>query len=289
AGEKHGLTHLCITVDDAGLIAIVDKKLGRTDPALQMRVGHFRYFDGGGNRKAALARLSKAGRDGPEFLERLAARDAQQAAHEFKRDNVARGISLAKAVLKRFPESEAAGTARKLVEAAYARMQWDAVGRRTWKRKDGAYTAAPRRVAGSLLRSQRQYQNFELRLEWRSDAPNGQGGVFFRYPGAGNPIDTAYKIQLSDDFGVPADNFCTGALFKIQAPTANAVKARGEWNALLLRVEGERVHVVINGRTVLRTKAKSETIPRKGYVALDGGLGGITYRRTLLYELPKSQ
>ena len=263
------------------LIAIVDRHLGRKTAPVQLRVGHFWYFDADGNRKSALSRLAIAGDQGAQFSERLAARDAQQARHELERGNTSAGLLLANAVVKAFPKSKAAADARTLIEGAYARMKWTPVGRRTWQQKDGAYTATSQAAAGSMLRSPQQHQNFELRLEWKSDAPNGQGGVFFRYPGTGNATDNGFKIQLSDDFGVRADNFSTGSLFKQQAPAENAVKRRGEWNTLLLRVRGESVRLEINGRKVLETTAKSETIPLKGYVALDGGLGGITYRRTI--------
>jgi len=271
------------------LIYIVDKQLGRDDPQVQLHVGLFRFYDKQGNPEAAFARFKRAGKPGKEFIERLAGRRIQQARHEYDRENIGRGLALVNAVLNDYSDTNAAETARKMIDEAYARTNWTAVGPRNWKQADGRYTAGPENAPGSLLRSPKQYENFVLRLEWKSDVQNGQGGVYFRYPGSGDPIDTAFKIQLADDFGVPADKFCTGSLFKVQAPVENAVQQRGQWNTLQLRVEGSRVQVVVNGRKVLETTADSENIPLKGYVALDGELGGITYRKTLLYELPKSR
>eukprot|EP00913_Durusdinium_trenchii_P023368 g21946.t1 len=268
------------------LIAFVESKFGRKDPLRKLRSGVFLFYDGEGSVGGAESRLQDAGDAGKQFLERRAARVLQQARAEFERENIAQGLVLAKKVLDEFPKSQAAEGARKLNEQAYAQIKWVKQGRRTWQESAGAYTAAKSRAPGSLLRSPRQYENFELRVEWKSDVAAGQGGVYFRYPGSGNPIDTAFKIQFSDDFGIPADNYCTGALFKVEAPTANAVRKRGEWNTLVLQVRGEQVTATINGRKVLDTKAVSETIPQKGYVALDGSLGGITYRKILLIELP---
>lgn len=269
------------------LINIVDNQLGRTDKTVQLHVGCFRYFDERSGRKVALARMKLAGK-AAEFTERLAARDAQQAKHEFDRENVGRAVQLAEAVLKVHPKSQAAATARSLIDNAYSLVKWTPVGRRAWQIKDGVYTAAPGASPGSLLRSPAEFENFELRLEWRSDVQNGQGGVYFRYPGSGSLIDNALKIHLADDYHGVVDWLCTGSVFKVAAPTENAVLPRGEWNSLRLRVRGEKVRVVINGRNVLETTVKNDKIPRKGYVALDGGLGGITYRKTLLVELPAS-
>jgi 3-keto-disaccharide hydrolase/WD40-like Beta Propeller Repeat len=267
------------------LVGIVDRQLGRNDAAVQLHVGCFRWFDERSGRNVALARLKTAGKSA-EFAERLAARDAQQARHEFDRERLGQALLLARAVLKDHPNSKAAATARGIIDKAYSLVKWDPVGRRGWQIKDGSYTAAPGASRGSLLRSPAKFENFELRLEWRSDAANGQGGVYFRYRGSGDPVDNALKIQLADDFQSVVDPLCTGAVFKVAAPTENAVRKRGAWNTLRLRVRGETVQVEINGRKVLDTTVKNDKLPLKGHVALDGGLGGITYRKTLLIELP---
>jgi len=268
------------------LISIIEKKLGRDDPAVQLHVAHFWYFDAKGSRTAAISRFKRAGEEGAQFPERLAARLVQQAEQEFDRDNPGAGLLLARKVLQDYPKTKAATEARQLVDRAYRLTKWVAVGPRNWQMQDGVYTAAKGISRGSLLRSPEKLQNFALQLEWKTDVQNGQGGVYFRYTGSGDLTENAFKIHLGDDYGVQADRLCTGSLFKIEAPTRNAVKPRGEWNTLRLRVEGEQVRVTINAVKVLETTAKSESIPLNGYVALDGGLGGITYRKTLLVELP---
>lgn len=270
------------------VIDLVEDKLGRDDPQIQLHAACLRFYDERGNAKAALTLFARAGEEGKEFVERLARREIQQARHEMDRGNVGRALSVVDRVLKRHPQTRAAAKAKEMVRRAYAATRWDRVGPRKWVEKDGVYSAGEGAKYGSLLRSPQQFENFELRLEWKSDLPNGQGGVYFRYAGRGDLTQTAFKIQLSDDHGLRPDKLCTGSLFKVEAPSENAVRKRGEWNTLVLRVQGERVSVVINGRSVLQTVATSETIPRKGYVALDGALGGISYRKTLLFELPEA-
>jgi hypothetical protein len=130
------------------------------------------------------------------------------------------------------------------------------------------------------------HENFQLQLEWKTEGRAGQGGVFFRYSGQGRPSDAAFKLQLAGDFGVGADKYSTGSLFKIEAPRVNAVKPTGQWNTLVLRVMGDRVQVTINQQNVIDTRAVDSDIPLKGLVVLDGETGGITYRKTLLIDLP---
>ena len=92
-------------------------------------------------------------------------------------------------------------------------------------------------------------------------------------------------MQLSSDAGVAADQFSTGALFGVAPPSVNAVKPTGQWNALKLRVDGDAVRVEINGQRVLMTTVANPDLPAAGHVALDGIVGGITYRRVLLVPL----
>jgi hypothetical protein len=166
-------------------------------------------------------------------------------------------------------------------------IEWQPVGPRKWASPGpGEYVAAPGYTAGSYLRSSRELDNFELKLEWKSEGTFGQGGVFFRYPGQGDLYTNSFKVHLANDYGLVPDPQCTGSLFNYQAPEENAVRKPGEWNTLTLRARDESVEVRINGKTVLETVAVSDRIPSRGYIALDGLSGGIAYRQILLIELP---
>ena len=82
------------------------------------------------------------------------------------------------------------------------------------------------------------------------------------------------------------DSYSSGSLFAINAPSSNTVKKAGEWNTLNIKVVSEKVTVLINGKQVLKTNLGSTKIPKKGFVGLDGGIGGVTYRKVVLSELP---
>ena len=82
---------------------------------------------------------------------------------------------------------------------------------------------------------------------------------------------------------------CSSDLFSLVAPDENAAKVAGEWNTTVIKYVDKDITVTVNGKKVLETIADNpdiDNIPEKGYVALDGEAGGITYRKVLLSELP---
>jgi WD40 repeat protein/serine/threonine protein kinase len=165
---------------------------------------------------------------------------------------------------------------------------WNTRGGRQWQRDGDAFTASLQRANGSLLVSDKQYEDFELSLEWRTvNAATAQGGVYFHYPGDGNLLDYAFKLQLANDFGVAADQYSTGSLLGVAAPDINAVKQAAKWNTLMMQVVDNVLAIHINGKKVLETPLSSETVPDLGHVCLDGAAGGITYRNVLVSDLPK--
>ncbi|MFG0333034.1 MAG: DUF1080 domain-containing protein, partial [Maioricimonas sp. JB049] len=185
-----------------------------------------------------------------------------------------------------FSDTDVAREASDVRDSLYTRIEWMRRGRRKWVTGPfGEFTASDERADGSLLVSPQQHGHFELTMEYRTNAPAGQGGVFFHYPGSGRPYANAFKIQLSNDRGIAADAYCTGALFSYEPPSKNAAGPQGDWNQFRMAVQGTRVTVEINGEQVLRTTASDPEIARSGFVALDGITGGISYRKVLITDL----
>ena len=271
------------------VLAIADRFIEKTDEAGQARMATFLYYDPQGGAGSAKTRFDRAGTVGPEFYERQAARVLHQAQQEFDRDKIAEGLAFVAQVSAEHPTSKAAEGAKELENKAYEFTKWQQSGR--WKTGGtGEFIARSGRVANSYLMSPKTYENFELRLEWKTTA-NGSGGVFFRYRGRDDANLYGYKIQLTDDFGSDrTDPQTTGALFNVAPPTRNAVRKRGEWNTLRMQVRGTQVVVEINGAKVLDRDAEATDFKAiSGYVVLDGVPGGVTYRKTLLMELPAAQ
>ncbi len=146
----------------------------------------------------------------------------------------------------------------------------------------GEYTADDKRADNAVLLAPESMGDFVLSLEYRIESRTGQGGVYFKYPGSGPLLNNALKIQLSNDAGIRPDLYSTGSLFGISTPKVNAAQPAGTWQSLLLSVRGNRVQLAIDGKQVLDTTFSTIEWPEKGYVALDGVVGGISYRKILL-------
>ncbi|MES2789034.1 MAG: DUF1080 domain-containing protein [Planctomycetota bacterium] len=268
------------------LLTLADKVIAKTDPAGQLAIGTFLYFEGKSQVQAMKSRLERAGKTGDEFYERLAVRRLKIIEQELARENLGGALQQIEELTAAFPKSPSSVQAGLLRSKIYSYVKWEQRGSRKWEQgaEDSSYLAPPKKQPGSLLVSSKSYDGFDLSLEWRTIGPTGQGGVFFRYPGQGKPLDTAFKIHLANDFGVIPDKFSTGSLFNYNPPSQNAVKQGGEWNTLSLKVRGEKATVTINGKQVQDAMAVDAAVPKAGFVALDGEHGGIVYRKILLVE-----
>jgi hypothetical protein len=276
-----------VELNHSDLVALAERKLGKSAADDQLAIATFLYYESGGPSAAGNTRLLKAGPAGAEFLDRQGRRVVQLIEQDLARDNMAAALKSIEEVQRVAPKTPSAERAAEFQEKIYTFVKWTPVGSRDWKATpEGEFTAAPGKQPGALLLSPHEYGNFELSLEWKTTAATGQGGVYFHYPGKGKPLETAFKIHLANDPGVSPDKFSTGSLFNVASPKANPTKAGGSWNTLQMSVQGEQVKVTINGEKVLETTASSEEIPSTGFVALDGELGGIVYRKILLIELP---
>lgn len=269
------------------LLALFDRVNSNDDALAQRNAATFLFYDSKTRARSYALRVDRAADAGREFAEQLGERRYRQAEQEFQRGNFSPGLGFLNDITNVAPGSQALSRAAKLRESLYGFVKWNTVGPRKWKVAENTYEAELGRSPNSMLVSPRTYENFELTLEWKTVGGTGQGGVFFRYSGQGSPYKNALKIQFASDYGVTGDAFATGALFGIEAPRVNAVKAPGEWNTLLMRVRGDEVSVTINNRLALETTIAKPELPPNGLVALDGSVGGITYRKMLLSELPE--
>jgi hypothetical protein len=115
---------------------------------------------------------------------------------------------------------------------------------------------------GLLWYSARQFENFELKLDWKVTKKSDNSGVFVRFPlptvpndPGGDPriaINQGYEIQI-DDEGAPDGDMIhkTGAIYGFQPPEKIASKQPGEWNTFLIRLEGQIYNVTLNGEPVI--------------------------------------
>jgi hypothetical protein len=68
-------------------------------------------------------------------------------------------------------------------------------------------------------------------------------------------------------------------------PTERADRAPGDWNDLLLRIQGERLWVTVNGRPVIHG-ARLPGMPARGPFGLQHEHGPVQFRGLAVRELP---
>lgn len=110
-------------------------------------------------------------------------------------------------------------------------------------------------VHGGDIITKKQYENFELYIEWKVE-PQSNSGVFFHVQeGLTNAIyETGPEYQLIDDKGWPEkleDWQLSGANYAMHPPKNARVKPVDEWNETRIIVKNPRVEHWLNGKKVV--------------------------------------
>jgi hypothetical protein len=121
-----------------------------------------------------------------------------------------------------------------------------------WSVEDGVLVCAGK--GGGWLGTERDYDNFVLRLEYRLK-PGGNSGVYLRAPEKGWISRAGMEIQILDDNDPRYAHLdfyqYTGSIYHVVAPTQRAGKPAGQWNALEIRADGRQIVVVLNGKKIV--------------------------------------
>jgi Domain of Unknown Function (DUF1080) len=148
---------------------------------------------------------------------------------------------------------------------------WVALHGGEWKIEDGAivgrngtnWTTNPEK-SGSWLRTEKEYGDFVLELEYAINA-RGNAGVFIRSGLEKNPAFTGHEMQIVDDHGKEPRKSSTGALYDVVAATKNMSKPANEWNKVRITCKGKRIQINLNGEDVVDYQTDRLT---RGYLGL---------------------
>jgi hypothetical protein len=176
----------------------------------------------------------------------------------------------------------------------------------TWKVRDGLLVCSGRPIG--VMRSEKQYENFILHIEWMHLEPGGNSGVFAwssARPGA-NRLPDGVEVQMLDldwvklntrEGRTPPIAYVHGELFGVggvkvtpENPRGersmsweNRCKGRGEWNTYdVVAVDGV-IKLSVNGKFVNGIRNSSR---RKGYLCLESEGAEIHFRNIRIMELP---
>lgn len=118
-------------------------------------------------------------------------------------------------------------------------------------------------VKGDQLITEKQFDDFELRWEWRI-APAGNNGIKYLVTEA-RPKAPGHEYQMLDDEkhldALRGDSHKTAAFYDVLPPAADKpLKPVGEWNASAIVIRGNNVEHWLNGRLVLTYQFDSDAL-----------------------------
>ena len=176
----------------------------------------------------------------------------------------------------------------------------------TWSVRDGMLICTGKPIG--VLRTERQYENFILQVEWRHMELGGNSGVFFwtdaipqesRLPKGMEVqmLELDWVNQHKKDGVLPPVAYVQGELFGAGGMTAVAdnprgtrsksfehrCKGRGQWNKYTVVAIDGVVKLSINGKFVNGMRDASW---KKGYLCLESEGAEIHFRNVRIMELP---
>jgi hypothetical protein len=177
----------------------------------------------------------------------------------------------------------------------------------TWSVKDGLLICKGKPIG--VMRSDKQYENFILQIEWRHMEPGGNSGVFVWSDAEPDPksrLPNGVEVQMLEldwvklnrrpDFDPPIA-YVHGELFGVggvktvpdnprgerSKSIENRCKPRGEWNSYTVVCVDGVIKLAVNGKFV---NGVSQATKRKGYLCLESEGAEIHFRNIRILELP---
>ncbi len=135
-------------------------------------------------------------------------------------------------------------------------------------------------ASGANLATERRFDDFRLRLEFKIEA-GSDSGVYLR---------GRYEIEIEDSFGKPPDSHRLGGIYGFLTPASNPARRADEWQTIEATLVGRKVTIKLNGVTIIY----NEEIPgitgaaldsdegSPGPIVLQGDYGKVSFRNITL-------
>lgn len=128
-----------------------------------------------------------------------------------------------------------------------------------WEAKDGAIHLNKSKGGNGDLVTDKEYGNFDLKLEWKI-SPNGNSGILFYVHEDPAKYEEAYytgpEMQVLDNDGHPDGKIHkhrAGDLYDLIPCTKETVKPVGEWNQVEIISNNGSLKLFLNGTNVVST------------------------------------
>jgi hypothetical protein len=127
---------------------------------------------------------------------------------------------------------------------------------------------------GGNLFTEKEYANFVLRFEFKSE-PGGNNGIGIRAPYEGDAAYQGMEIQVLDDGhelykGKIRSEQHHGSIYDVIPARTGYLKPAGEWNTEEISASGRRIRVTLNG--VIIVDADLDTVREPAVLARHPGL-----------------
>lgn len=179
----------------------------------------------------------------------------------------------------------------------------------TWRVSDGILICTGDPIG--IIRTERQYENFILEVEWRHTKPGGNSGVFVWANGTpykDNNFPTGMEVQMLGpevyelrDYAEDFSFYAHGQLFPVMGlegtepdnpfkhipsrsdPLESRVKGKGEWNKYTIICIDGILKLSVNGKFVNGIRSSNR---KKGYICPESEGTEVHFRSMNIMELP---
>ena len=147
-----------------------------------------------------------------------------------------------------------------------------------WKVADGMISGvSPGLKQNHFLVTKDEFSDFELRFEVRLQNPKENSGVQFRSQRLENSTEmTGYQADIGPGYwGSLYDESRRNKILAAAKPdVVKQTLKEADWNQYVVRAEGKRITLSINGVTTIDYTEPDDAIPQKGKLGLQVHAGG---------------
>ena len=141
-----------------------------------------------------------------------------------------------------------------------------------------------------FLATKKQYENFELRLEFRLHGGKGNSGIQFRSKRVPESHEVeGYQADIGENYwGCLYDEHRRRKVLVQAPPKLGKVLNKEGWNRYMIRAQGNHIVMKINGITTVDYTEQQADIPRRGIIAVQVHSGPplrIDFRKLRIREL----
>ncbi len=173
---------------------------------------------------------------------------------------------------------------------------WEGDTQKSFRIQDGAIVAGTLEAKiprNEFLCTEKKYANFELRLKFKLLGEGANAGVQLRSRRIPNHHDVSgYQADLGEPewWGCLYDESRRNkVLAKSNIAEVNKVLKRNDWNEYVMRCEGKRIRLWINGLQTVDYLEPDDTIEQDGVICLQihsGAPSEAWYKDIIIEELP---